>query len=447
MPQLQVVDLSPTPAQPTQLDKTLDEFRTRIADQKDRDVLRDVYEKYKREGSQLDDAIMDLQTRPGLSPTRRVEAANQLLQLKKTNTQLQKNTLKQQEVAAKEESRIETKNALINYGATPEEAELYVNLSTGGQTQAAKNIIDTVQRRKPNALGSSPQNMSAARQQVQQPAQQTSQVTQTQGQQQVAPQQTVQQQDLQPTQIGTVDNDYNFDPDAGLTPSERVKRQESRFKVQTPLVNKNSEQVKGLDSEARSISLLNELNKTGNVGTGLSKLNVNPKTGDLLIPQFASAEEQLFVKTVNDFTVKAKDSFGARVSNFELDRFMQRLPTLANSVEGRELILRQMGLVNKILKLEAKEIQNVFDERGIRNIDYADAEKIARNRVKPEKDKLEAELLDLESLSKKETEAVIQQYKSKVQPGYVLLRTPGGQMKQFPEKNLEILKDKGYVQL
>ena len=45
------------------------------------------------------------------------------------------------------------------------------------------------------------------------------------------------------------------------------------------------------------------------MGQGLQSLNVNPFTGSLIIPSQASPEEQTYVKIINDFTVKAKDSY------------------------------------------------------------------------------------------------------------------------------------------
>ncbi len=261
------------------------------------------------------------------------------------------------------------------------------------------------------------------------------------------------QRSQKPAELGSDLKDY----DTGLTPSERVKRQDQRYTTQTPLLNKNSTLIHGLENEGLSIGLLNELNESGLVGQGAHNLNINPKTGELLIPKAATPEEQLFVKTVNDFTVKAKDSFGARVTNFELDRFMQRLPTLANSEEGRRLILRQMSIINEINALEAKEIQKVFDQYGVRNIDYADAENIARRNIadqkedfeegeltKQQKEDLRKEYLYLEQLAKKEDAETIKNIHSKTQPGYVPMRRPDGVIRQFPEKNVPNLEEKGF---
>ena len=106
----------------------------------------------------------------------------------------------------------------------------------------------------------------------------------------------------------------------------------------------------------------------------------------------ASPEAQRLVKTVNDFTTRAKDSYGARVTNFDLTQFMRRLPTLANSEEGRRQIIKQMQIINDINRTYEKSLHDVIDEYGgIRNIDYDQAEQMANKRSKSEIEKLKKE--------------------------------------------------------
>lgn len=398
MPSAQVINLNPEPrTELTPLEKTLSAFSQRTRENQieaqDTDALRSIYGKYQQDGRNLEDALIAIQTRPGLSPTARVNSAKQLMEFHKYNQDLQK---KAQKDVERSETQAENRRLLQEAGATPEQVKLYEAAPVGGQTEIIKDIVETKKRAAPPP--------------------------------------------------GVVPSDVQ-DFDSGLTPSERVKRQDDRFKIQTPLVNENNKSLAALENEEMSIDLLNELNDTQAVGTGLSKLNINPKTGDLIIPQFASPEEQLFVKTINDFTVKAKDSFGARVTNFELDRFMQRLPTLANSQQGRALILRQMKIINDLNQLEKKAVQGVFDQYGVRNIDYVSAENIARSKIADQKDALRKDFLNLESLAKREDSELIKNIKDRVQPGYTAMRKPDGTIKQFPTQNVPNLEEKGYTKL
>lgn len=412
MPSLQMVDFSEIPRiRETPLEQTLGSFSNRLREnqvqKQDTDALSSIYEQYKRDGENLSNTLRAVQTNPNLSPSARVNTIDQLLKFQQHNAQLQKQASQQQALTQRmeqEERKLSQeaqqdergRRALEANKASPETIALYEAAPVGGKTKIIEDIVDSSARGKQPAGLASPEI-----------------------------------------------DDY----DLGLTPKERVKRQDDRFRIQTPLVTANSQALSSLQNEGLSIDLLEELTDSGRVGEGLNKLNINPKTGDLFIPQLANAEEQLFVKTVNDFTVKAKDSFGARVTNFELDRFMQRLPTLANSTEGRKLILKQMQTINKINQLEKSAIQDVFDKYGVRNIDYVDAENKAREQIKEQKEALRKNYTDLEKVAKKDEQAEIANIKSRVKPGYAAMRKPDGTIKQFPEKNISNLEDKGYERL
>lgn len=114
MPQLQVVDLNPLPrTEETTLEKTLQGFskrhRENQIDQQDTDALRDIYGKYQRDGQNIEEAIMAVQTRPGISPTTRVNSVNQLLQMQKFNNE---RTKKAQVDAEKAEKKAQNQEIL-----------------------------------------------------------------------------------------------------------------------------------------------------------------------------------------------------------------------------------------------------------------------------------------------------------------------------------------------
>jgi hypothetical protein len=400
MPQLQVI--SGREETPNAAQENLEKFFTKLGkdytDEQDRVKIGSILDKYEQnqgDAKAWEKAYLDVE-RSNISPTRRLQATESLNKMKDRIIEQDKALNAQVKKLETESNKEKAADALRKSGATEEQISLYEASPVGGQTKIVENIVE--------------------------------------------------QQSRQKAPPGIVPEDI-VDYDKGLTPKERVKRQDARYAVQTPLVMKNSEALHGLENESMSIGLLQELDASGKVGEGVHNLNINPKTGDLIIPKLATAEEQLFVKTVNDFTVKAKDSFGARVTNFELDRFMQRLPTLANSQEGRQLIMRQMQIVNQINQLEKKELQKVFDQYGVRNIDYADAENKARDAIKEDKEVLRKEYLNLEQLAKKHESETIKNMKDKVQEGYTAMRKPDGTIKQFPTKNVPNLEEKGYQRL
>ncbi len=176
------------------------------------------------------------------------------------------------------------------------------------------------------------------------------------------------------------------------------RKEESRYKANLPLYQAAQKKLQSAELEDASIKRLMTLNEGGNLPEGIGRWNVSFKDGELLVPFASHPDAQAFVKTINDFTVKAKDSFGARVTNFELERFMKRLPGLLNSEEGRRVILRQMEIITELNVMKDRGIIDVFDAKGgLRNIDYDRATTLAKKQNKPQIEKLRKEYINLNS--------------------------------------------------
>lgn len=186
--------------------------------------------------------------------------------------------------------------------------------------------------------------------------------------------------------------------ESGLTESERVRRYDSREKRNSPIYDNVYKSLKGLEEESRSLERLQSLEDSGKLPVGMEKWNINPKTGELLLPATASPESQLYVKTINDFITKAKEIFPGRVTNFDLEAFMKRLPQLSNSPEGRKLILKQMELTNKIAFLRDEALKETYDHYGVGEISSVEAKKIANKIYKERKPELETRLRDLDGM-------------------------------------------------
>ncbi len=108
MPQLQVVDLNPSPrTETTPLEKTLSSFSNRLnenrKEQRESDALSQIYDEYRQDGDNLTNTLKAIQTRPGLSPTTRVNTVNQLLKFQEHNSNLQKTAAKNLETKTKAE--------------------------------------------------------------------------------------------------------------------------------------------------------------------------------------------------------------------------------------------------------------------------------------------------------------------------------------------------------
>ena len=223
--------------------------------------------------------------------------------------------------------------------------------------------------------------------------------------------------------------------DVGLTKEESFKRQEKRYDKNLPLYQENEQKLRASEEEADLIQRLRSLNESAGLPKSFGRLNLNPVTGDLLLPAISSPEAQLYVKTVNEFGRKAKETYGSRVTNFEFDRFLKRLPTLANSEEGRRLILEQMDYFNQINAIHNQEVENIVEEHGgLRKIDWDEAERQARNRskqrIKPLKDRFNAAWKQSEDLYNYEQ----RKKQQSIPQGYILMYDAEGNELHVPQE-------------
>ncbi len=294
------------------------------------------------------------------------------------------------------------KDALVNAGMDENRAEalsdLYVQGTLGGQTELMKPIADFISRQ-----GHSPSQSNNS-----------------------------QSQRSQENEWPPIEEPYK------PTPGEEFKRSSKREDTNIPIYNENNKKVYSLEQEGMSIDRLQQLSPKMPEGF-LGKANIDFKTGELRIPAGANAETQLYAKTLNDFTTKAKDSYGSRVTNFDLSQFMKRLPTLANSKEGRDLILQQMKIINELNLLHDKGLKETFDHYGVGRINSQEARKIADQRMSQKKEELLERYKTLDGkLNKMENPENGQRIK---------VKSPDGKVGYIPFENAEKALKAGYERI
>jgi hypothetical protein len=305
----------------------------------------------------------------------------------------------------------EMKNLLTGLGIPEDIATLYSNATEGGKTSILQNILDLEQR---GLLGEGILSGKSSRPQRSQGL------------------------------SGGNEGEFQFPElpsSKGLKPTEAVKREDLREKTNIPLYNETNAKLRNFEKESMSLKRLSQLNQSGKLPTGLSKFNINPKTGEIVFPALENPETQLFAKTINDFTTKAKDSFGSRVTNFELDRFLKRLPTLANSPSGRQLILNQMQVINDLDALEEKSLIDVYDHYGVGNINGQEAKKVAREYRSTQERTLKEKYDQIENSLK----AIENQSGGSVPKGSVLLYDPEGNELHVPHNRVQEALKRGAV--
>lgn len=294
-------------------------------------------------------------------------------------------------------------------------AELWGNLTTGGQTEMAKLLVDQI-----------------ARNQFE-PASQSTDFTRLDTNNRTL--------DVSETVVDQVETFKwpKVDIFEDRTPKERIQLKGQLLKENNQYLKSLNDQVDKKDDEIRRYDQLERLNESGKLPEGaLGRLNVNWTTGDLRIPALANPETQLYVKSINDFTTAAKDTYGARVTNFSLGAFMKRLPTLANSKEGRKLIIEQMKTLSYLTRLKDESIKKVYEKYGNQKIDISTAERIARQLRSDDEKEL-----------KKKYENVLQrqqgfELRQKAPPNTLPVKKPDGTIGYLPYDKVDDAKARGW---
>lgn len=240
-----------------------------------------------------------------------------------------------------------------------------------------------------------------------------------------------------------------LDTYAGLKPSEKPSYRENRRKENLPKFDDALKSIKSAETEERYINILEDINDSGKLPEGLGRIIINPETkmpyGIAELTGQVNAETQRWIKTINDFTTRAKDSFPGRVTNFDLQTFMSRLPGLLNTPEGRGVILQQMRIGNHINALYDRALKDVYHHYGADKITPEEANQIAERKIETEKAALEEKMISLgkasDALYNREVESSQRGGRGKT----VTMYTPDGEPLDVPENEVQELLKAGAV--
>ena len=244
------------------------------------------------------------------------------------------------------------------FGMSPEEAainaKLHANLSVGGRTAHAQSLIDRFQR-----AGLAPQGSS---------------------------------EEISARQEGAPKEDPMFQ---GLTPKEKVTlRKEVAAKNEPKLIETN-DKIQSLDNEKADFDELGALINRGNlpnrwVAAWFTKDGSLTPVGQATLSADAAQFQKVIVRQLSH----AKDTFGARVTNFDASKFLEGLPSFLNSPEGMQQILEGLQKVNEINRLYNQEIIDQVEKAGgSQNIRFSTAQSRAQKQLKPVLDGIRQEYL------------------------------------------------------
>lgn len=149
----------------------------------------------------------------------------------------------------------------------------------------------------------------------------------------------------------------------------------------------------------------------------LEKMEELIKKGNLTNPAFASFLESLskgifgfgidlfsltnpdseqFRKLSKDFLEEVKDVFGGRLNEFEVKSYLERIPSLSQSNEGKERLIESLRDFNNAALLKQKALREIIKENG--GIRPLNLESKVDERVSTELDKLAGKFKESEEV-------------------------------------------------
>lgn len=230
------------------------------------------------------------------------------------------------------------------------------------------------------------------------------------------------------------------------TPAEREKWRTANQREN----NKLLKEIKGKTTAHRNSILrldrAKTLNDTHKVANGISRILIDPASGEMRpeasILGLVNKETQAFAKTINDFLIDAKNYFGARVTNFDVNSFKARLPGLLNTEEGRRLIIEQMKLMEDLQLVYDKELEAGLHHYG-RNGSYSDIDRVVTDKVRAREEVI---ISKLDNLDQAAGYMDVMSKNPKYKNAKLFQDPETGKFKAFKADEVKIAKEKGWIE-
>jgi hypothetical protein len=192
----------------------------------------------------------------------------------------------------------------------------------------------------------------------------------------------------------------------GTTPKDWAEEKKSWRKENAPIFESTRTRLKNNIRDSIEIKKLEKLNKSKKLPEGFERFLINPETGDFYslvqAANVASPEAQEWIKITSRFQNRAKDAFGSRVTNFDLQSYMKQFPGLLNTPEGRSRIIRMMDINNKMDRLYDGALDQVYKKYGLSGVSQENADELSKKMIESETGRLEDEYLHLDELNQME---------------------------------------------
>ncbi len=194
---------------------------------------------------------------------------------------------------------------------------------------------------------------------------------------------------------------------AGYSPKDWVSERKTWRKENSDLFLENKTKLQNNKKDVLAVKKLEKLNDK--MPDDLGRLIINPSTGEPYgLAQLSGkvpTPVQEWVKETARFQNRAKDAFGSRVTNFDLQSYMKQFPGLLNTQEGRSRILKMMTINNKLDESYEEALQQIYQKYGLSGIPMEEADKLAQSLIQDETQQLTDEYLGIDDQNQQQEES------------------------------------------
>lgn len=228
---------------------------------------------------------------------------------------------------------------------------------------------------------------------------------------------------------------YDF---SGRTLNQKFDQMNQLRKENIPILEKTQAKLRASELENFKINRLEQLSEEVPSSMIEQLVNlINPITGDFIVPKGASPAAQEYQKIIADFTKNIKESYGSVVSDLDLKTFLQSLPSLANSKEGRRQIFNYMRQVRAIEDDYNKGILEAFIKYSPEGISQemlfkSVNDKLSKNNSIKELENLDSSIRQMAGLSSKQNQNI-------------KVKSPDGTVGEIPKEDIDLALQEGYT--
>ena len=151
---------------------------------------------------------------------------------------------------------------------------------------------------------------------------------------------------------------------AALEESKKTKLSSQEALASYKLTDKFREELSNdfnnYKQEDARLARLEDLNKSDKLVKALPKKIMDSIGVPLSV--WGNPQSEEYEKLVADMTKSARDYYGARITNFELDAFLKTLPSLLNSKEGRQRIINNLRILKEPQALRHAAFKDIMKE-------------------------------------------------------------------------------------